>query len=332
MNGLLLYNKYDYGKNRRFAELLCEKGKAFGLSLTICFTDEADRLARIFQTGDPSEACDPGRQKEAACPEGISFVINRSRNSRIARSFEDKGIRVFNSSKVSEILNDKDLTKRYFDMRLKEAGSGGLPFMEYIVCDLDDNECYEKARSFGYPLVAKPANGHGGSFVRLIRSESELGRFFEELSVYRKDPEGFDPPGEAIGKLLFERVASEPGKDLRIYVLGGRIIASVMRRGASDIRANYSLGGKAFLHQLNEKYKDIAVSVMSALSSDLIGIDLIYHNGHPVFNEAEDAVGCRMLYQTADIDIAEEYMKYIASALSVASNASEQGIETSGYK
>ena len=315
MNGLLLYNKYDYGKNRRFAELLCERGKAFGLSMTICFTDEADRLARIFQTGDLSQACDPGRYKEAASPEDISFVINRSRNSLLARSFEETGIRVFNSRMVTEILNDKDLTKRYLDRRLKENGAGALPFMDYIVCELDNNICYEKARSFGYPFVAKPSNGHGGSFVRLIRSETELERFLEELSVYQNDPEGFDPPGEPVHKLLFERPASESGKDLRIYVLGGRMIASVMRRGSSDIRANFSLGGEAFLHELNEEERSIAASVIKALPSDLIGIDLIYHNGHPVFNEAEDAVGCRMLYQTTDIDIAEEYMKYIADRM-----------------
>ena len=332
MNGLLLYNKYDYEKNRRFAGLLCEKGKAFDLSLSLCFTDEAETLSRIFKAGDPSKALDPGRQKEAAWPEGISFVINRSRNSLLARSFEDKGVRVFNSSKVSEILNDKDLTKRYLDMHLKEASAGGLPFMEYITCGPYNNERYEKARSFGYPLVAKPANGHGGSFVRLIRSERELENYLEELSVYQTDPEGFDPPGEPVSKLLFEAPASEPGKDLRIYVLGGRMIASVMRRGSSDIRANFSLGGKASLHELNEEERSIAASVIKALPSDLIGIDLIYHNGHPVFNEAEDAVGCRMLYQTADIDIAEEYMKYIASALSVASNVSERGGETSDYK
>ena len=145
--------------------------------------------------------------------------------------------------------------------------------------------------------------------------EQNKERFLEELSVYQNDPEGFDPPGEPVRKLLFERPASESGKDLRIYVLGGRMIASVMRRGSSDIRANFSLGGEAFLHELNEEERSIAASVIKALPSDLIGIDLIYHNGHPVFNEAEDAVGCRMLYQTTDIDIAEEYMKYIAGRM-----------------
>ena len=59
MNGLLLYNKYDYEKNRRFAGLLCEKGKAFDLSLSLCFTDEAETLSRIFKAGDPPKALDP---------------------------------------------------------------------------------------------------------------------------------------------------------------------------------------------------------------------------------------------------------------------------------
>ena len=98
--------------------------------------------------------------------------------------------------------------------------------------------------------------------MRLVSNETELGRYLEELSVYQNDPGSFDPPGEPVFKLLFERPASEPGKDLRIYVLGNRMIASVMRRGSSDIRANFSLGGRAFLHEPDEEEKGIALSVI----------------------------------------------------------------------
>jgi len=46
---------------------------------------------------------------------------------------------------------------------------------------------------------------------------------------------------------------------------------------------------------------------------DMVGIDFILDdNGNLVFNEIEDVVGARMLYQCSDIDIVKEYLSYIS--------------------
>lgn len=43
----------------------------------------------------------------------------------------------------------------------------------------------------------------------------------------------------------------------------------------------------------------------------LVGIDLIYDNGHPVLNEIEDVVGARMLYAHTEINLVGRYIDYI---------------------
>ena len=47
----------------------------------------------------------------------------------------------------------------------------------------------------------------------------------------------------------------------------------------------------------------------------LVGIDFIYDEGRPVFNEIEDVVGARMLYSLTDIDIADRYLEFILERL-----------------
>ena len=53
------------------------------------------------------------------------------------------------------------------------------------------------------------------------------------------------------------------------------------------------------------------------VNTGLVGIDFIYHQGRLVFNEAEDAVGTRMLYMHTARDIADEYLSLILSRVSM---------------
>ncbi|MCR5789080.1 MAG: hypothetical protein K6G83_04250 [Lachnospiraceae bacterium] len=282
--GILLYNKEDHQKNIFFADALTKAGKKLGLQLTLVLTEEAEK--------NPGEFC-----------KNAIFAVNRSRRAALAEALEKRGLRVFNAHRVCLIANDKDLTYRF----LRE---GGISFLDYTAIPLTGKakaleNLQNIAADFGYPLVAKPAEGHGGDQVALITEESGLITYLKELS---------DTPYE---KLLFQRVASEPGKDLRVYVLGGRILAAVLRQGENknDIRANYSLGGKAVRHSLTPEEEKLVRSVTRILPADLTGIDMLYHEGHPVLNEIEDAVGCRMLYANTDIDVASEYMRYIADII-----------------
>ena len=92
------------------------------------------------------------------------------------------------------------------------------------------------------------------------------------------------------------------------------MVAAVLRE-SDDFRSNYSLGGKATATELTEKEKEIVDKITKIINIDYAGIDLIYHNGEPVFNEIEDPVGARMLYENTDIDIVEIFVKYIVDNL-----------------
>lgn len=205
-----------------------------------------------------------------------SFAINRSRDHKIAERLENKGVKVFNESALTKLSNDKEMMHKFFE--------GKVPQMKLV----ED-----------YPFVLKSLDGHGGGEVFMVNSREE-----EDKAVL------------ALGtkKYLKQEVCSDLGKDKRVYIVGGEVVATILRE-SDDFRSNYSLGGRAIATELDEKEKEIVEKITKLINIDYAGIDLIYHNGEPVFNEIEDPVGARMLYENTDIDIVEIFIKYIIDNL-----------------
>ena len=115
--------------------------------------------------------------------------------------------------------------------------------------------------------------------------------------------------------LLHQKLASNAGVDVRFYILGNEIVAAVKRQSYKSFKSNYSLGGMVSLHKPSDKEKSMVKKILEVIDIDYGGIDFIYHNDRPVFNEIEDAVGAKMLYQTSKIDIIGMYCEYILSRI-----------------
>ena len=207
------------------------------------------------------------------------LVINRARSLRAAYFFEERGVRVSNPSEICRLGNDK--LAAFCAMKEK-----GIPVMHTS----------EHCSDIGFPCVIKTVDGHGGSEVFVASDENEKNLICEKLQGR---------------KILFQEVCDTPGRDLRIYIVGNRIIAGMMRSSDKDFRSNYSLGGKADRHELTKEEERLAMQVMEGLTIDHAAIDLIYHRDKPVFNELEDAAGSRMLYANTDIDIVRLYVEHL---------------------
>lgn len=141
------------------------------------------------------------------------------------------------------------------------------------------------------PFVKKPKNSHGGNGVVMCRSAEE----YDENQVCQKP-------------------ASDLGKDVRVWVLGGEIVASILRVSDTDFRSNYCLGGRAELYNLSAEERALVqkiIDMVSPLGAHYYGIDFVFNHGKAVFNELEDTVGARMVYDLTDIDIIDRYIEYI---------------------
>lgn len=217
----------------------------------------------------------------------VTFFIMRNRNKRMSEYFEGRGIRCFNSSYVCGIGNDK------WEM-YRDFCAAGIPVM------------YTQCSKLPYPFVMKPRDGHGGQNVFLIRNNAE---YENALSCIT----------EGLSNYIFQMVASQTGRDIRVYVCGDTIITAMDRTASPDggeFRANFSLGGRAEEHALTDDELNLVAKVAKHIGADFVGIDLMYNNEKPVVSEIEDAVGTRMLYEMTDIDPVRIYLEWITKKLS----------------
>ena len=127
----------------------------------------------------------------------------------------------------------------------------------------------------------------------------------------------FSNKKEIMDKISHSDVVIQPfvkgaGKDVRVYVLGEEILACVCRTATSGFKSNFSLGGSVELYELSGKERQLVEKIISQFSFGLVGIDfLIDENGEFLFNEIEDVVGARMLYQLTDINLVGKYLEFI---------------------
>ncbi|MBQ8539927.1 MAG: ATP-grasp domain-containing protein [Clostridia bacterium] len=210
-------------------------------------------------------------------------AIVRTMNPNLSEKLEGMGVKVCNSSFISRIANDKWNTYEYLK-------SKGVRLVETFLVTDTFTPPY-------YPMVLKPCMGKGGRDVEIVNN-------YEEFSAYRK---------RVTEKTIAQRVVSHKGRDLRVYVVGNRIIKAMLRISETDFRSNFCLGGKAVEYTLSpEEVKEIE-SIISHFDISYAGLDFIFDEGKIIFNEMEDVVGARMLYTHTDIDIVDIYLNFLIS-------------------
>lgn len=292
MSGWIIYSRTEAERNQAYIEKYMASAERLHISLRLVLAEEIefgfDNKCPLISEGG----------RAADLPD---FVINRTRDPFISRHFESLEIPVFNSAHMSELCLDKRRT-------MQMAACAGLPVMPSIFCSVKADLPDWHSLPWQGPTVIKPTNGHGGYGVQLVKNEEE----YTDAFCRYESMEG--PP---INELIIQQAASDLGRDLRVYVIGGHIEAAMLRRSdpERDFRSNYCLGGEAVVHELNHQEKTMVKQLISKADFGLVGIDLIYDNGQPIFNEIEDVVGSRMLYSMTEIDIADRYLEYIAKVI-----------------
>ena len=244
-------------------------------------TESAEALGHVLEL----VVCDGDYEPE----EKPDFAIVRTINPRINEHLERLGVPTFNNARTSRIANDKWQTYLF-------ATELGIPVMA-TKKPMDEEGA---AASFPYPFIVKAVDGHGGSEVFSVEDEEECREVVSRLGTDR---------------IITQQRCSEVGVDMRVYMLGGEILAAAKRTSHSDFRSNFSLGGSAEIVEVPEEIRDILKAVYGSLKCDFVGVDFIRHGGKWILNEIEDVVGTRMLYSLTDMDAAKIYVEHVIKKL-----------------
>ena len=272
IKGLLIYNKKDAERNKWFINELIKEAALCQIDVKFVYIDE------LFIKDEEIKVNDE-------IINNCEFAIMRDRDYKLSIILEDNGVRVFNSSDISKLGNDKWETYCFYKDK--------VPMM------------HTQKSKLPFPFVMKTRAGHGGNEVFLINDKSSYEEALNSLKMN----------GVSEDDIIYQMVATDRGMDLRVYVLGTYVMASMLRKSDDDFRANVSLGGKAEYKELSDEEMRIVSKVTECLDEGFFGIDIIYNREKPLLNEIEDVVGSRMLYEYTDINVAREYILWMKKQL-----------------
>ncbi len=274
--GWLIYKKQDALENKSYINWFIKEAKEQEIHLKLILRE--DLLIGI----DGIDYLTYYETKQIDLPD---FCIIRTIDATLQAHFTALDVACFNNYHTSIICNDKSAAHI-------EVAKLGVPAVQTF-----HFETYPLTPPLSYPFILKAVNGRSGSEVFLIEDKDKY------LNVQTKIKHS---------RFIIQSTNVQMGKDLRVFVIGKKIIAAVLRESENDFRANFKLGGTATLYQLTESEIEIINKIINQFDFGLVGIDfLINKNGNLLFNEIEDVVGSRILSETTDINLLEEYITYI---------------------
>jgi len=214
----------------------------------------------------------------------------------VVRHFEQAGVPCLNGSTAIETVKDKLRTSQILSMHgiaIPNTMMVRYPIDEKLISD-----------NIGYPCVVKVVTGSYGEGVYLCEKKRD----------YKKLVEFIENLGNKKTLIVQEYLGERPGEDLRVLVIGGRVIGAMKRTGPEgDFRANITGGGTGESYEVTPEIDFLARETARILGLNIAGIDLLFDprgfrvceaNSNPGFNGFEKYCGVDVA------DLITEYVKF----------------------
>ncbi|MBO5036357.1 MAG: RimK family alpha-L-glutamate ligase [Clostridia bacterium] len=200
--------------------------------------------------------------REKIAKERFEKCIFLDKDIPLGLSMEISGTRLFNNIGSIELCSDKRRIDTFLrnDFTVPQTISYPLTYFpnEEFFAEFTEKVCDE----LGLPVIAKFANGSQGREVFLLNIKEEV------LDFQRKN--------YIIPHLYQKFIASSKGKDMRVYVVGNKAVAAMIRENETDFRSNVAIGGTARKTEITDEINTLCTDVSNMLGLDFCGIDLLF--------------------------------------------------------
>lgn len=214
----------------------------------------------------------------------------------VLRHLEKLGIPLVNGSLAIECTKDKLWSSQIFaEHNLPTPKT--LLVKQPIDAKLVQNE-------IGFPAVIKIFAGSYGKGVHLVQNKNEFTDFTDFIYNIKSD--------EAM--IVQEYINSKPGEDLRVYVVGDKVLGAMKRTSIDgSFKTNISRGAVGSNFLLNDRIKQIALDTARALNLDIAGIDLLFDGDDYKLCEANSAPGFEGFEKYTGVNVAKEIVDFARS-------------------
>ena len=292
--GLLASNK-DLYSNKRLIEAAEARGhKIEFLNIQHCYMKlDAQKPEVRFRGGKILDDLDA--------------VIPRIRPSMtfygcaLLRQFDSIGTYCLNSSFSISQSRDK-----LFSSQLFSINGINIPITGFAKSPLETKDLIDMVG--GSPLIVKlleSAQGKGVVSAETNKAAESVINAFKSLQA---------------NILVQEFIKEADGKDIRCFIVDGKVVASIMRQAnKGEFRSNIHQGGKARKVKINSEEKKLAIKAAKIFKLDVAGVDIIRSNKGPLLLEVNSSPGLEGIESITGKDIANEIIVAIEKKLKFSS-------------
>ena len=216
------------------------------------------------------------------------------------RTMDRCGVPTLNTPAAVEICDDKVASS----LALAKAG---VPTPRTIVC-YSVESALRAAETLGYPVVLKPVTGSWGRLLARINGPEQLRTILGQKTEHG----GFHHE-----VLYLQEFVEKPGRDIRAYVIGGRVLAASYRSSEHWV-TNAARGAVSRPCPVTPDIEALSLRACDAVGARLAGVDLFETGDGLQVVEVNSGGEFKGLQTTTDVDIAAEI---VAEAVRIAGRA-----------
>lgn len=231
------------------------------------------------------------------------FALFWDKDVYLAKRLEALKIPLFNSANAVEICDNKILTSLALTRGgVKTPKTFPAPKTFESVGYCNTQFLTRAERELGYPMVIKEAYGSFGAQVYLAKDRAQALEMIKKI-----DYKDF---------LMQEYIAESGGKDIRVNVVGDKVVCAMLRYNEKDFRSNITNGGKAERYQPTTEEKEAAVAACRAVGTDFAGVDILFgKDGTPLVCEVNSNPHFKSALDCTGVDLSEYILRYITEKI-----------------
>ncbi|MCA6422878.1 MAG: 30S ribosomal protein S6--L-glutamate ligase [Flavobacterium sp.] len=211
----------------------------------------------------------------------------------LTRQFEAMKVYCLNSAAAITQSRDK-----LFSLQLLLHHGVDIPTTGFANSPLDTDDLIKMVG--GSPLIVKLLEGTQGKGVVLAETKKAAESVINAFKSLNANI------------LVQEFIKEANGKDLRLFVVDGKVVAAIQREAApGEFRANIHMGGTASVIKPTSDEKKIAIKAAKAMDLKVAGVDIIRSSKGPLLLEVNSSPGLEGIEGATNKDIAGEMIKAI---------------------
>lgn len=227
---------------------------------------------------------------DAFLERGISYWTSHY----VTMALEQYGMRCVNPHRVLVNCGDKALTSMLLARH-------GVPTPRTYLA-FEEESSLRAVEAAGYPAVLKPVVGSWGRLIARANDRETAGALLEHKRVLGGPQHGITYAQEFVDK---------PGRDIRAFWVGDRVIAAIYRTNDKHFITNTAQGGRASNCPVTEDIQRICANAARAVGGGILAMDIMETPAGLTCHEVNHTMEFKNSVAPTGVDIPGAIIEYV---------------------